>query len=238
MSIDKFGRYHNHQQLRGGLENSRGPPGIGFKLTDAGDFNLENKRLINVGVPVDEADATNKIYVDYAIKTNADNIEGVQNTLRNASLKLDEIEKSYDKYSNKLTSLKNNLNTHTKNVNQTVINEIKATQTGLDIKVDDLTKSLEEHIDKYRSFKTHYNNHIKSAENIVLANNKSFIQIAKDMKTVQDEFQNKLVSILENIKAIEEAQSSEKHEHYNKFIEINAKLDQFVERLAQRHNIP
>lgn len=37
----------------------RGPPGIGFIKTDSGDFNIENKRLCNIGRAVNGEDAVN-----------------------------------------------------------------------------------------------------------------------------------------------------------------------------------
>ena len=54
MSIDVFGR-----SLSSSSKVARGPPGIGFNLTEKGDFDLENKKLCNVADPVDEGDAVN-----------------------------------------------------------------------------------------------------------------------------------------------------------------------------------
>ena len=47
-----------------GLPGSKGDPGIGFKLTDNGNFNIDGKLLTNVAGPVNGDDATNKNYVD------------------------------------------------------------------------------------------------------------------------------------------------------------------------------
>ena len=57
---------HNpHQsQVMTGPRGQPGPPGIGFKLTSNGNFNINNKRLTNVGAPTDDDDATTKEYVD------------------------------------------------------------------------------------------------------------------------------------------------------------------------------
>ena len=41
-----------------------GLPGIGFNLTDDGNFDLDRKRLTDVAVPVDYSDAATKAYVD------------------------------------------------------------------------------------------------------------------------------------------------------------------------------
>ena len=45
-------------------EPQRGLPGIGFKLTDDGNFDINGKLLTNVAGPVNGDDATNKNYVD------------------------------------------------------------------------------------------------------------------------------------------------------------------------------
>lgn len=59
MNVDKFGRHH--WMLRGG---KKGDPGIGFKLTNTGDYNIENKRLTNVKSPVEPTDAATKQFLD------------------------------------------------------------------------------------------------------------------------------------------------------------------------------
>lgn len=41
----------------------RGPPGIGFKLTDDGNYDMENKRLCNVSEPIEDIDACTKKYI-------------------------------------------------------------------------------------------------------------------------------------------------------------------------------
>ena len=41
-----------------------GPPGPGFKLTGDGNFNINGKRLTNVGAPTEDDDTTTKKYVD------------------------------------------------------------------------------------------------------------------------------------------------------------------------------
>lgn len=53
MSIDKFGRYNRHMRIN----VVRGPTGEGFRLTDEGDYDIDNKRLCNVGNAVSEEDA-------------------------------------------------------------------------------------------------------------------------------------------------------------------------------------
>ena len=47
-----------------GERGKQGLPGIGFKLTDYGNFDIDGKRLTDVSLPVDGRDATTKAYVD------------------------------------------------------------------------------------------------------------------------------------------------------------------------------
>jgi len=47
-----------------GKEGEKGDPGIGFNLTDDGNFDLDGKRLTDVCEPKDNSDAATKKYVD------------------------------------------------------------------------------------------------------------------------------------------------------------------------------
>ena len=47
-----------------GERGEQGLPGIGFKLTDDSNFDIDGKRLTDVSQPVDSGDATTKAYVD------------------------------------------------------------------------------------------------------------------------------------------------------------------------------
>lgn len=59
-SIDKFGGYIGFTSKENVVV---GPSGIGFKLTDKQNFNIENKRLTNVGEAVDSSDAVTLNYI-------------------------------------------------------------------------------------------------------------------------------------------------------------------------------
>ncbi len=48
-------------------EATRGPPGIGYKLTQEGQFDIENKRICNLAAPVDKSDAVNLKSLQQAI---------------------------------------------------------------------------------------------------------------------------------------------------------------------------
>lgn len=91
MGIDKFGRSHITNKTGKSDSSSssgnrarvlRGPPGIGFKLTESGDFDLDNKRLTNVGSPISENDCVTKFYV---LSTLSENITQLRNCLNKAN---------------------------------------------------------------------------------------------------------------------------------------------------------
>ena len=54
-----------------GERGEPGLPGIGFQLTDDGNFDLDSKRLTDVADPVDDQDAATKKYVDDHITSGA-----------------------------------------------------------------------------------------------------------------------------------------------------------------------
>lgn len=53
MSVDVFGR----QLEKSAAAGSRGPPGVGFKFTVDGHYDIDNKRLCNVANSVQQNDA-------------------------------------------------------------------------------------------------------------------------------------------------------------------------------------
>ena len=52
-----------------GEKGDPGLPGIGFNLTDDGNFDIDSKRLTEVAAPVDNKDAATKEYVDSHISS-------------------------------------------------------------------------------------------------------------------------------------------------------------------------
>ena len=58
------GKLESDEKGGSGERGEQGLPGIGFKLTDDGNFDLDGKRLTDVSLPVDGGDATTKAYVD------------------------------------------------------------------------------------------------------------------------------------------------------------------------------
>ncbi|KAK4886134.1 hypothetical protein RN001_002405 [Aquatica leii] len=57
MSVDKFGRLY--ENTRRAATNQREPPGVGFILTGDNNYDMKNRRLINVGNPIDSHNALN-----------------------------------------------------------------------------------------------------------------------------------------------------------------------------------
>jgi hypothetical protein len=47
--------------------SEKGEPGIGFKLTHDNNYDMDNKRLVNVGKPEEVKDTVNKEYGYYNI---------------------------------------------------------------------------------------------------------------------------------------------------------------------------
>lgn len=63
-TIDKFGR---RKQNKNNVI-LRGQPGIGFKLSSDGHYDIQKKRLQNIGEPMDTTDATTREYVETCLK--------------------------------------------------------------------------------------------------------------------------------------------------------------------------
>lgn len=57
-----------------GEKGDPGLPGIGFNLTDDGNFDLDGKRLTDVANPIDDGDPTTKRYVDQQNESNKSDV--------------------------------------------------------------------------------------------------------------------------------------------------------------------
>ena len=67
MSLSKMGFWNGQNTTGGsvgGAGGTRGPPGVGFKLTANGNYDLENKRLTNVADAAGQDDAVTKSQLD------------------------------------------------------------------------------------------------------------------------------------------------------------------------------
>ena len=64
MGISNDNIHNPHTVNPGAIYGQRGPPGIGFKLTSDGNYDIDNKKLTNVATPTTNADAATKKYID------------------------------------------------------------------------------------------------------------------------------------------------------------------------------
>lgn len=77
-----------------GEKGDPGLPGIGFNLTDDGNFDLDGKRLTDVANPIDDGDPTTKRYVDQQNESNKSDVilrDGSQNMTGNLDLNKNKI---------------------------------------------------------------------------------------------------------------------------------------------------
>jgi hypothetical protein len=99
MTLDKFGR-SDIKKNKSILRGPQGPPGVGFLLdVNSDDYDMQNKRLINLKKPLGKTDATTKAYVDTQT-----------HTILNELTKLQQyISKFFDGYAKQLKELQNNI---------------------------------------------------------------------------------------------------------------------------------
>ena len=70
MSI--FNQHSNNQPHQSFLRGLRGSPGVGFSLTRDGNYDMNNKKLKNVGEGVESSDAVTKHQLEVSMNTEAD----------------------------------------------------------------------------------------------------------------------------------------------------------------------
>lgn len=87
MSVDVFGR------KLGGAESNRGPPGVGYKITEDNQYDLENKRLTNVGTAINPDDAVNLKTVRNILKAELEKVHDTLSKLKTNMKKLDRVVK-------------------------------------------------------------------------------------------------------------------------------------------------
>lgn len=94
MSVDKFGRFSKRGQFgpageRGppGPAGERGPPGaagVGYSLTQSGDYDVNNKSIKNLSFPKDTNDAVPKFYIDEELTSLKDILKQLFQLMLNA----------------------------------------------------------------------------------------------------------------------------------------------------------
>lgn len=65
--VDAVAMQYADDKIHKTVEVLRSIPGIGYKLTPSGDYNIQEKRIINLSEPIDKADAVTMQYADYKI---------------------------------------------------------------------------------------------------------------------------------------------------------------------------
>ena len=68
MSVDVFGRHLNK------IQGTPGPAGIGYKFTDNGQYDIDNKRLCNVAAPNELTDAVNLTTLHRIVRAEIDSV--------------------------------------------------------------------------------------------------------------------------------------------------------------------
>ena len=69
--MDIFNQHSNNQpQQQRFLRGIQGSPGIGFSLTKDGNYDMNNKKLKNVGEGVESSDAITKHQLEVSLNTN------------------------------------------------------------------------------------------------------------------------------------------------------------------------
>ena len=131
MSVDVFGRVLNKEK------SVRGPPGIGFNLTETGDYNIENKLLRQVADAVDKYDAVNlntlseKLAVEsYAL------IREFEPILSDFKAKLDSLETTVASFDEKIINIKSTVDGFNEK-----INKVETSVTNLRRRVNKINKT-------------------------------------------------------------------------------------------------
>ncbi|RWS23084.1 uncharacterized protein B4U80_08866 [Leptotrombidium deliense] len=133
------------------VKSEKGDPGIGFKLTDDGNYDIENKRLVNVDNPLKENDVVNK-------KFHSNELEKAIN-----QRKVD-CEKLINSLKHEISSISENIINFDKN-NKNLINSLNGEMSELKTKQEILAKDFEEIANKQHSDYSTFNNQIKKIEN-------------------------------------------------------------------------
>ena len=67
-----FNQHSNNQPRQSFLRGLRGSPGVGFSLTRDGNYDMNNKKLKNVGEGVESSDAVTKHQLEVSLNTKSD----------------------------------------------------------------------------------------------------------------------------------------------------------------------
>ena len=76
MSVDAFGRTLKRSK------GERGPPGVGYKLTSDGHYDIENRKLCNLADPSQSGDAVNLKILKTLIESEIKDVFQITSSLR------------------------------------------------------------------------------------------------------------------------------------------------------------
>lgn len=107
MSVDKFGRY-SKQKFSSSILKKNVPRIVGIIVDNDSSLNVQNKRIKNLGIPRDEADAINKGYLQAEVNRIQDEIKSGLNT------EILNIRKDIEQLQNTLFLVYSNINTNMK----------------------------------------------------------------------------------------------------------------------------
>ena len=102
-----FNQHSNNQPHQSFLRGLRGSPGVGFSLTRDGNYDMNNKKLKNVGEGVESSDAVTKHQLETAINSKINTSPSLNNYVKKDSPEVaaDLDMKGYSIKNLKLTSL-------------------------------------------------------------------------------------------------------------------------------------
>lgn len=107
-SVDVFGRY-----LQKSKQCARGPPGIGYKLTTDGNYDIDKKRLCNIADPDENSDACSLKFLIKVIQSHYSIVQAdlkqinntLSTTIKNNETKIDTLQLKVNPLEQKLDSL-------------------------------------------------------------------------------------------------------------------------------------
>ena len=102
MSLDVFGRRLDSKSKVGG----RGPPGVGYKLTMSGDYDIEKRRICNLSSPIDPNDAVNFQALELNIAASGERFTELLNSITEAVKKREERIEKLEKTVDEIKKLK------------------------------------------------------------------------------------------------------------------------------------
>lgn len=144
--VDVFGRY-----LLGRNQSVRGVPGYGYKRTNDGDYDIDNKRLCNIADPIRNTDATSmnsvlKIVENYDLKVQ-EGLKRVHNSLaavvQNHETKISQNINGFDSVKKLVDSMTVRLNK-----NERHIDEMEVMIVDINLKITSIISELKKILNK------------------------------------------------------------------------------------------